>query len=413
MRLTPPPTRLLCVLFVVLLLGGGALDGVAGAGSPAADPETEATLSVGQQFSLAVAAQARTVETDVEDAEVEVRLESTDDGRQAVVDERIRTLDAEAADLARERAALLEAFRAGELSREAFVARLVALELRADATAEQVDRLRVRARADDLDGSDLDRLAGDLDASSSPALDALLAGVRADPDGTLRARVEARETGVRLEIRVDDGRVRVDQTFDAEDDSTAVVLDEAAAVDAARGALATDAAWRVERVDLRESAGVYEVRFVGDADAEARVRVDASSGAVLVVDERVERTDDERENESDGDGDDRETDADDAESEPGDSTDSGARIRTSGDLDLALSGATDGGDERLERGGRVVLVATRDGEPVVDAPVYVEDSLVGRTDGAGRLSFVLPDEERVTVVVGAGDASSELRVDFD
>lgn len=309
MTIPPSTARLwgvvLAVVLVASTVGAGlavpshvALDGTTEQVAEGGDP-AETSLSVGQQFSLLVTDRKATVGADVAAARVEADLEDASDG-QAVLDARTRELHAAFTVLTDERAALVAAFREGDQSREAFVARLVELELRLSALDRESDRLRAAAAERGLDGRTVTELAAEIDASSSPVVSSLVAGIRADRGGTVNVRVDGRDEGVRLSARADDDRVRVQQSFETDDGSTAVLLSEPEAVAVARDALLLAVDWRVERVDLDESDGVYEIRFVA-GDAEARTHVDASSGALLSARERLDAPDDDDDGREDDD----------------------------------------------------------------------------------------------------------------
>ncbi|MFB6174324.1 MAG: DUF4382 domain-containing protein [Halobacteriales archaeon] len=65
-------------------------------------------------------------------------------------------------------------------------------------------------------------------------------------------------------------------------------------------------------------------------------------------------------------------------------------------------------------GGNATIEVTRNGTPVPNATVMMDDERVGRTDASGRLTVAVPaDAEALELEVTAGDAEGELEVEFE
>jgi hypothetical protein len=67
----------------------------------------------------------------------------------------------------------------------------------------------------------------------------------------------------------------------------------------------------------------------------------------------------------------------------------------------------------VTRGENATLEVTRNGTPVANASVTLNDRTVGTTDADGRLTVSIPDGEEVEIEVEQGEAEGELEVEFE
>lgn len=67
----------------------------------------------------------------------------------------------------------------------------------------------------------------------------------------------------------------------------------------------------------------------------------------------------------------------------------------------------------VSQGENATVEVTRNGEPVANATVEVNDEAVGTTDAEGRITFGVPPEEELEVDIRKADAEGELEVEFE
>ncbi|RDZ46089.1 hypothetical protein C5B86_09470 [Haloferax sp. Atlit-19N] len=98
-----------------------------------------------------------------------------------------------------------------------------------------------------------------------------------------------------------------------------------------------------------------------------------------------------------------------AEVEAGENgTDDGERAELNAESDLTVSF-----DGNVSAGENVTVVVTRNGAPVENATVTINDETAGTTDADGELGIAIPDERDVTVVVVDGETESETEFEFE
>ncbi|RDZ65220.1 hypothetical protein C5B90_02285 [Haloferax sp. Atlit-12N] len=98
-----------------------------------------------------------------------------------------------------------------------------------------------------------------------------------------------------------------------------------------------------------------------------------------------------------------------AEVEAGESeTDDGERAETDAESDLTVSF-----DGNVSAGENVTVVVTRNGTPVENATVMINEEVAGTTDADGELGVTIPDERDVTVVVVDGETEAETEFEFE
>ncbi|WP_435195446.1 PepSY domain-containing protein [Natronomonas sp. EA1] len=348
--------QLLSILLATVMVT--SLFAIAPVAGQADDPDP-VSLPVGSQLSLLVDGQRAVVEDRLDAERYELRVETEN----ATTEERITELRLRADDISADRSALIQAFRAGELSKERLLAGLVLTDLRAELTAEEVETLL----AADPDNEALADLLADLDGEGT--FDPLVAALRGG-DAEMEARLEIRGDGFRAEVRTD-GETRTEwEGGEADDDRNFTVsVNEAMAIATER--VGDD--WFVTRVQANEYHGTWKVRLATESGGEARVELDASTGEVIEVRERT----------GDADG--------------------GTEIETKGEIDLAFDG-------ELTAGETVTVTATLDGEPVANATVEVNGEDVGTTDADGMATVTVPAGDELRVEVETDEAEGELRV---
>lgn len=350
--------------------GPSTVEGTAKRATSAGD---RVVLSPGHQLSIVADGRRTAVDSGVSETAFDVRLERN--ATEPAV--RLRTLTVQFDALQDEYESLLTRYRAGELTPRAFVAGVVRLELRRQALETSLNRFRDKRAGDSTTRAEADRLLAEVQAARSPVAASLVAGANGDDlTGSYVATIASADGAVELSARTGDGERRVERQFGAGDDSTAITVDEDVAVAAARAALTVEAEWQSTEVDRDESDGTYRIRLEAP-EAEARIVVDGSSGAVLETEERVEDIASDRE-------DDR------------------AAVESKGEITLTFA-------DPVVRGTTVTLRATLDGEPVADAPVEVNGSLVGRTDAEGTLELAVPHGDEFRVRLETDDHRGEVR----
>ncbi|MFB6310133.1 MAG: DUF4382 domain-containing protein [Salinirussus sp.] len=69
-------------------------------------------------------------------------------------------------------------------------------------------------------------------------------------------------------------------------------------------------------------------------------------------------------------------------------------------------------EDPVAPGSNATIIVTRNGAPVENASVIVNDEPVGQTDAEGRISFLVPDGEELGVEIRHGEAEVELERTF-
>ncbi len=115
----------------------------------------------------------------------------------------------------------------------------------------------------------------------------------------------------------------------------------------------------------------------------------------------IEDVDDDRA-EDEGENEEREDEEDDSEQEEGEERDD-----VEMELDASFVGA-------VEPGENATVQVSSNGSAVANATVAVNDDVVGETDGAGQLTFSVPEDvDEIEVEIESGDAEFELEVEFE
>ncbi|WP_148413591.1 DUF4382 domain-containing protein [Haloferax sp. KTX1] len=89
-------------------------------------------------------------------------------------------------------------------------------------------------------------------------------------------------------------------------------------------------------------------------------------------------------------------------------TDDGERAETDAEGNLTVNF-----DGNASAGENATVVVTRNGTPVENATVTINDETAGTTDADGELGVAIPDERDVTVVVVDGEAEAETEFEFE
>lgn len=173
------------VLAAVLLLVTSSIAVGATAPTPTAPPAGDEPVPLGTQVSAFMQASAAQATGTVGNGMWAVGFDraSTEAEQRAMVEGRVRTLNATLADLRAERRALLTAYQNGTIDRTTYQARLSALVGRLAAIGDGIDETTVRGRAvgveanrleslrsqaRDLGGGDISRLARNLSGGHDP-----------------------------------------------------------------------------------------------------------------------------------------------------------------------------------------------------------------------------------------------------
>jgi hypothetical protein len=393
--------RLRTVLFAVMLVTSMGVAGAAGTASAQSATDQEATetaqtaesnesinVSTGAQLSTVLAATSDDVVTEYESSVFETSLASANESERAAV------LADRASEIQREATAIQNAYRnttaqlgAGEISRATYAQRLATLHARA-ANVQQSARV-VSARLDSVSAFELraaglnrsayDRSVGDLEALSGPGQAALFQQFAGLERGEVRLQTAG---GLRVEVESEDGE-QSREIRRAGDESRAFTVNQSAALETARSRLSQGSApWVLTRASVHGVDGQYRFRFerpASDTEAEARVRVDGSSGDAVRLEESIERADDSEEQ------------ADDA---------------TATELTLLVH------DGSPAPNATITVQARAGGESVEDLPIRLDGDRVGTTDANGSVAIQLPADD-ATLSAERADQEAELEFEFE
>lgn len=395
-------TLTVVVLLVASVLAGTGAGAVVAAGqSPLAlaaqENETRSetgtnftvTAGTGAQLSTVIASASDDVQTEFDDSSFEAEFHAGNDSERAeAIANRAAELDARALALREAYENVTRAYENGTISRDEYAQRVATLTARARNVRNSSERLerfsddvpRVELRAAGLNGSELNATIETLEAVSGPGQNALLAKFT----GQSAVEIEVRSVdGVRIEVESEDGE-RSREIRRSGDASTEITIEQSVALANARTNLSTSAgSWALSEATVHEEDGEYRFEFLlanGSERGEAEVRVDGSSGAVVRVEEELERPESDEA-------------AEDGDDENGFSL-------------VVVDGTVAPND--------TVTVQVRSGnEPVANVPVTLEGEPVGETDENGTLRVTLPDADDARIEADDGAREGRLDLEFE
>ncbi len=340
----------------------------------------------GQQLATVIAVTDNEVSEEVASAAVESALtDATEAEQAAILADRAADLRDRAIAINDARASATEAYRTGDLSRDAYAQRLAVLSARAttvDTAFQQVNTRANEISPLELQAAGFNRSANQaaqeqLDRMTGSGTVALLAQFTGQSSGEYTLESNG---GITIETESEDGE-RSREFERPQPGDGRFTVDGSEALSTARETLTDeyDGEWTLRSLD-RDDDGYYEFAFRltgGTVTGEAEVSVDGATGEVFELEEEIER--------------------------PGAAADGDDRKETE-TLSLSIV------EGSPEAGATIVLSVTANGSPVADATVAVDDGTTTTTDADGQATIALPNAEEAEIEVTAGEQEGELEL---